>query len=453
MQRPNHGGVLVGRVLSVGKREVTYQTEKKLSAQDVVEFRDEKQQPSYEYTLGQDVLAGKKVTTLYQKGCHMKTGDRVYRTKDAWLLESIRKQYLGKEKQSAVLGNFVAEEGKRLVRLILTSMISAVCTAGLYGIVWLAIGSNLLVKTEGSAFYGMGHTAVILQEPFTALKTGIEYMLATPYIQSVGRQGFLEKFTAWLRNLLNEYYTGGAAILAAGLVLCMFGTLYQIIRKVQDGGYRRKVERPDYSGFMAVYLAVGILSIPLLLIMLSSLPYYRVFSFAGVILAFAAVWLMERLIRGLKDKVSEKTGHSSESCRRIWQYLPGAVAALCGILCAALLLSPAYRAQYSGREAAIEDAYAQIEWPEVDKVAVTDCDQEYLLLFLYGIDEKRIAGTPEEADAVLADKYLLLGNSEEAPEATGDRWKLYTTPEEFARFVEAAGLTPVYENERFVVFQ
>ncbi len=114
MQRPNHGGVLVGRVLSVGKREVTYQTEKKLSAQDVVEFRDEKQQPSYEYTLGQDVLAGKKVTTLYQKGCHMKTGDRVYRTKDAWLLESIRKQYLGKEKQSAVLGNFVAEEGKRL---------------------------------------------------------------------------------------------------------------------------------------------------------------------------------------------------------------------------------------------------------------------------------------------------------------------------------------------------
>ncbi len=352
-------------------------------------------------------------------------------------------------------GLFLLMQGEygRLVRLILTSMISAVCTAGLYGIVWLAIGSNLLVKTEGSAFYGMGHTAVILQEPFTALKTGIEYMLATPYIQSVGRQGFLEKFTAWLRNLLNEYYTGGAAILAAGLVLCMFGTLYQIIRKVQDGGYRRKVERPDYSGFMAVYLAVGILSIPLLLIMLSSLPYYRVFSFAGVILAFAAVWLMERLIRGLKDKVSEKTGHSSESCRRIWQYLPGAVAALCGILCAALLLSPAYRAQYSGREAAIEDAYAQIEWPEVDKVAVTDCDQEYLLLFLYGIDEKRIAGTPEEADAVLADKYLLLGNSEEAPEATGDRWKLYTTPEEFARFVEAAGLTPVYENERFVVFQ
>lgn len=114
VQRPNHGGVLVGRVLSVGKREVTYQTEKKLSAQDVVEFRDEKQKPSYEYTLGQDVSAGKKVTTLYQKGCHIKTGDGVYRTKDAWLLDGIRKQYLEKEKQSAVLGKFVAEEGKRM---------------------------------------------------------------------------------------------------------------------------------------------------------------------------------------------------------------------------------------------------------------------------------------------------------------------------------------------------
>lgn len=114
MKRPNHGGVFVGRVLSVGKREVTYQTEKKLSAQDVVEFRDERQQPSYEYTLGQDVLSGEKVTTLYQKGCQIKKGDSVYRTKDAKLLDDIRKQYLEKEKQSAVFGKFVAEEGKRL---------------------------------------------------------------------------------------------------------------------------------------------------------------------------------------------------------------------------------------------------------------------------------------------------------------------------------------------------
>ena len=337
----------------------------------------------------------------------------------------------------------------RLTRLILTSMASAVCTAGLYGIVWLAIGSNLLVKTEGSAYYGMGHTSVILQAPFAALKTGIDYMLATPYIQSVERQGYLVKFAAWLRNLLNEYYTGGAVILAAGLILCLPGTLYRIIRKVRDRGYRQKTEQPDYRSFMTVYLAVGIISIPLLLILQSSLPYYRVFSFAGVIPAFAAVWLLE----SLQDWAVEKAGHDSAGRGRIWQYLPGTVTALCGILCVTLLLSPAYRAQYSDREAAVEDAFAQIEWSETDKVAVTDCDQEYLLLFLYGIGGERITGSPEEAKAVLADKYLLLESNEEAPEVTGDLWKLYTTAEEFAQFVEKAGLTQYYENDRFVLYK
>lgn len=337
----------------------------------------------------------------------------------------------------------------RLVRLILTSMASAVCTAGLYGIVWLAIGSNLLVKTEGSAFYGMSHTAVILHEPFAALKTGIEYMLATPYIQNVGRQDYLEKFSVWLRNLLNEYYMGAAAFLAAGLILCMIGTLFQIIRGLRNRVYRQKSESPDYRGFMNVHLAVGIISIPLMLIIQSSLPYYRVFSFAGVILAFAAVWLIE----SLSDWVLKMTGNCSEGFGKIWQYLPGAVAALCGILCVALLFSSSYMAQYSDREAAIKDAYAQIDWSEVHKVAVTDCDQEYLLLFLYGIDGTGIAESPEEAEAVLADKYLLLGRNDGTPGVNGDIWKLYTTAEEFARFAEEAQLEPVYENDRFVLYK
>ena len=119
-KRPNHGGVYIGRVLSAGKREVTYQTEKKLSAQDVVEFRNERQQTSYEYTLGKDVLPGQRVTTLYQKGCHIKPGDSVYRTKDAELLEKIRKQYLEKRMQSAVFGKLAAEEGKRLLLFLET---------------------------------------------------------------------------------------------------------------------------------------------------------------------------------------------------------------------------------------------------------------------------------------------------------------------------------------------
>lgn len=115
--RPRHGGMYIGKVLSAGKHEVIYQTSKKLSAQDVVEFRDEKQQPSYEYTLGTDIAAGSKVTARYQKGCRIKPGDMVYRTKDATLLARIRESYLESETQLAVSGvlTAVADEPLRFV--------------------------------------------------------------------------------------------------------------------------------------------------------------------------------------------------------------------------------------------------------------------------------------------------------------------------------------------------
>lgn len=116
-QRPKHGGVLVGKVLSVGAYEVIYQTTKKLSGQDVVEFRDKRQQPSYEYTIGQDIAAGERVTARYQKGSRIKAGDLVYRTKDAALLMRIRENYLEKEQQLPVSAVFTAtvNESSRLV--------------------------------------------------------------------------------------------------------------------------------------------------------------------------------------------------------------------------------------------------------------------------------------------------------------------------------------------------
>lgn len=110
--RPKHGGVPVGEVLTVGKRDVIYQATKKLSAQDVVEFRDERQQPSYEYTIGNPVAAGQKVTARYQKGCRIRVGDKVYRTKDAALLAEIREQYLEKEEKLPVRARFTASPGK-----------------------------------------------------------------------------------------------------------------------------------------------------------------------------------------------------------------------------------------------------------------------------------------------------------------------------------------------------
>lgn len=336
----------------------------------------------------------------------------------------------------------------RLVRLVLTSLAGAACTVGLYGLVWLAIGSNLLVKAEGGAYYGMGHAAVILHAPFQALRAGIEYMLATPYIQSVGREGFLEKFAAWTRNLLNEYYMGGAAVLGAGLLLCAAVLFLRIARNLRNRMYKPWENEAAWRQFMEIYLAVSLVCMPVMLILQSSLPYYRVFSFGGAFVAFAAAWLFRLLTEFLRCRAGEPSGRMM----KLWKYLTGAAVVLCGILCVALLFSDPYTAQYSDREAAIEDAYGQVDWTAVEKVAVTDCDQEYLLLFMYGIGEEQIAGSPEEADAVLADKYLLLGQADAVAEYGADEWKLYTTADEFLQYTEESGLEPVYENGRFVLF-
>lgn len=112
--RPKHGGVCVGEVISVGKHEVIYRSVENISAQDVVEFRDKYQRPTYEYTLGNDVKRGQKVSARYQKGSKIFVGDKVYRTKDAALLESIRNKYIDVKMQMPIQGRLVAVLGKEI---------------------------------------------------------------------------------------------------------------------------------------------------------------------------------------------------------------------------------------------------------------------------------------------------------------------------------------------------
>lgn len=108
-KRPNHGGVLVGKVTAVDKHMVTYRLERELHAQDVVEFRDAGLCPSYEYTLGEAKRAGELVKARYLKGSRIRTGDLVYRTKDAMLLEELRNKYLQEDPKLSVKMYFTAQ--------------------------------------------------------------------------------------------------------------------------------------------------------------------------------------------------------------------------------------------------------------------------------------------------------------------------------------------------------
>lgn len=334
---------------------------------------------------------------------------------------------------------------KVLMRLILTSIASAICTVGLYGIVWLAIGSNLLMKTEGSSFYGTGHVSIILHAPIQALRTGIDYMLATPYIQSVDREGFRLRFAGWLRGLLNEYYVGAAYVLAVLLGVCVIAVIFRIVRRMRTRVVKMFPAGDSYERFVEIYLGVGVICVPLMLMIQCSLPYYRVFSFVGVTVALAVTWLWQMLLRILRKRLSGQAVNAMT-----YVSYAGVIAA--GVLCIVLLFTPSYRSQYSDREAAIEDAYRHVDVVSADKIAVTDCDQEYLLLFLYDIGEERITRQPEEAEIVLADKFLLLGYDTDITDWSGDDWKLYLTPEQFEESGVMRNMEAVYENDRFIVY-
>lgn len=355
----------------------------------------------------------------------------------------------------------VRKEFRRLWYLILTSVISAVCTVGLYSIVWLAIGSNLLTKTEQSAYYGMGHASIVMHAPFAALKTGIDYMLDTPYIQSVERTGYLGQLAVWLRSLLNEYYTGGAAVLAVLLTAGAILAAANIVSKIKNRCY--ETETMDTAtvckDFIEIYLAGSILCIPLMLIIQSALPYYRVFSFAGVVAAISVTWLWQILVRWFvklhdNDENNEKKQDTENGRKyvKIEKYLSIAGGLICGIFCVFKLLTPSYMAQYSAREAAIEDVYEHTDMTRAQKIAVTDCDQEYLLLFLYDIGEDRVTRQPEEGDFVLADNYLLLGDMSRE-DLRGDMWKLYLTPEQFEASGVREQMEKVYCNIRFTLYK
>lgn len=114
-KRPNHGGVLVGRILSARKREVVYEAVRDIGVQDVVEFRDEKWHSLYEYTVGQAVSKGAKVTAKYKSEDKIPAGAYVYRTKNAALLAEVKERWIERKMQIPVCGRFRAVYGEEAV--------------------------------------------------------------------------------------------------------------------------------------------------------------------------------------------------------------------------------------------------------------------------------------------------------------------------------------------------
>lgn len=125
-KRPNHNGVLVGRITGTGDGRDPYvmriHAGRKLYAHDVLEVRNdaEPDKAVYEFTLGNGIDAGTDFTSRFTHGLPVTRGLSVYRTRNQTLINSIDKHIIGNDEKTKIRAVFTGAEGKRC-KLRLTS--------------------------------------------------------------------------------------------------------------------------------------------------------------------------------------------------------------------------------------------------------------------------------------------------------------------------------------------
>lgn len=311
------------------------------------------------------------------------------------------------------------KEVRKFWSLVLWSLLAAAMTLLLYAVIWLAIGSNLLVKDSAGSYFGMSHGAMILANPFAALGRGMEYMLASPYIQSEDRAGFAGRLASFFVTLL-EYIIREPQYLALVLMLIGIGVLiWRII-------YSWKQNRQGNT-FLELLLLFQIVFLPICLLIQCKRPYYRVFTYLGVVLALTIGILIQTITGRGNFKKAEKV-----------------FLALCGIYLVYCLAFGGYNDPYGSQETLAADAWEHVTISENEKICVTDCNQEYLLYFLKGIrcENHEIA----DADVVMLDKRML------KPDFSEMVWEWYVYyPDIPWQYVEQH-MKPVYENDGYIVY-
>jgi len=260
---------------------------------------------------------------------------------------------------------------KELFKLILASVIAAIMVLGLYTIIWLAIGSNLLSKSAESAFYGIYQLDIIKQAPIKAMQAGIDYMLASPYIQSIPRADVINGLWNYLEALFTQFYIYlGVPMIIYLAVICIFSLVRFIM---------------DRTRFLELFLAVQIFALPLLMIIQCKAPYLRVYTFFGVVVSVSVVWVIS-LLRIERFKFSQIAVY---------------IFALAVFL---LLFTEPYNCSIGVREDNIYETLCEYvasghEVKEIDSIHYVDDYQQYVLKFYF--DAEPVETSLEEANYVM----------------------------------------------------
>lgn len=110
-KRPNHLGLRVGTVKSVSKDSVVITPDHELEHGDVLEISRELS-PVYEFTLGEAKPAGREFKANYKRGLRILSGDEVYRTRNAVLIDEIDRMYVSSRKPIGIDGEIKVIAGE-----------------------------------------------------------------------------------------------------------------------------------------------------------------------------------------------------------------------------------------------------------------------------------------------------------------------------------------------------
>lgn len=313
---------------------------------------------------------------------------------------------------------------KELIRLIINSLYAAVITFALYLTVWLAIGSNLLISEE-TAFSGMGHVKMILSHPIMCAKRGIDYMLATPYIQSVSKEGYFEAFSNHWNTLLSQMYDYGFVL----PIVLLISVIVAVIMVVSFGIYRakHKIElcETDIKMLTGAIVSLSLIVMTPVVVMLQvKLPYYRVFSFYGIGISVAISYALYVFFG------------------RLHKNLTYVFAILSLLFVFAQLSGVEYNSSYGAREEAALDIFKNNNCLAYNSFALTDYDVQYMYKFVYGIKNENT--DVSNSDAFVISKQVFDENAEYS-------WENFYDFDSFPmQIVDDMKLT--YENDYYLLY-
>lgn len=318
---------------------------------------------------------------------------------------------------------------KRLKNCLVTGLISAAIVFILYLAIWLAVGSNLLVKDESGRFYGLSHVKLILSHPFLAAAKGLDYMLSQPYIQSVSRIGYFDSFKEWSRSLSSMMYPGFNVLTLLLSVFALIILIAECIRHFENS-----------KSIFNLLMIFNIMGYPIMLIIQAKLPYYRVFSYIGVLTAVCYIYVIQHINIMLRKLLKNKNT----------QIISNITTALSVIIIVAFVVfmvtKPEYKAQYGERETNCYNALYIAHPSKSKNLCVMDCDQQYLLKFGWDIE-------CENTDVTDCDYILIDRNMMEEGYTGADNWKFYLTYETIPWEYINSHYFIFYENEDFVLYK